>query len=180
VGDKELTFDFAEGLLKDNLLIVDRETGSVWSQLHGKAVIGPMEGTPLETIPTMQTTWKFWRERHPDTKVMVFADQDGRPYFYRNSKPGSRPPRRTSHDTSTLGLGLAVGEDPIFFPLHELGRATTPFKMELGGQTITVFYNEDGLTAWAENAGGELLPSVLAYQSGWMDFFPQSKSFKAR
>jgi hypothetical protein len=35
VGDRELTFDFAEGLIKDNLLIVDRETRSVWPQLHG-------------------------------------------------------------------------------------------------------------------------------------------------
>ena len=50
VGDRELTFDFAEGLLKNNLLVVDRETDSVWSQLHGKAVIGPLEGQPLTII----------------------------------------------------------------------------------------------------------------------------------
>lgn len=67
-GDRELTFDFAEGLIKDNLLIVDRETSSVWSQLHGRAVIGPMEGTPLQMIPAIQATWGFWRARHPETR----------------------------------------------------------------------------------------------------------------
>ena len=59
------------GLVNNNLLVVDRETESVWSQLDNKAISGPMEGTPMTIIPALQTTWKFWRERHPDTKVMM-------------------------------------------------------------------------------------------------------------
>ena len=38
---RELTFDFAEGLGKNNLLMVDRETDSVWSQLHGRVLTEP-------------------------------------------------------------------------------------------------------------------------------------------
>ena len=50
VGEQEVTFDFAEGLLQNNLLFVDRETSSIWSQLHGQAVSGPLEGTPLQVV----------------------------------------------------------------------------------------------------------------------------------
>ena len=82
VGNRELTFDFAEGLIHDNLLVVDRETSSVWSQLHGQAVIGEMAGTPLEALPSVQSTWKFWRRRHPDTRVVTVPDHDGHPYFW--------------------------------------------------------------------------------------------------
>ena len=50
-GGRELTFDFAEGLVDNNLLVVDRETSSVWSQLAGRAIAGSMEGTPLTAVP---------------------------------------------------------------------------------------------------------------------------------
>jgi hypothetical protein len=56
VAGKKLTFDFAEGLIKDNLLFVDRETHSIWSQLDNQAVSGEMKGAPLQVIASLQTT----------------------------------------------------------------------------------------------------------------------------
>lgn len=179
-GDKELTFDFAEGLIQDNLLIVDRETNSVWSQLHGQAVIGPMKGTPLEMMPAVQATWKFWRTRHPGTKVMLPPPgTKDRPYFYRDRKPGdpapSDPPKR--HDPSTVGLGLVIADDAIFFPLRALARGQAPLTLTVGGQPIVVRYDGEGLTAWAEDERGRLLPTVLAYRDGWLAFFPKSRIY---
>ncbi len=122
IADRELTFDFAEGLLKNNLLIVDRETDSVWSQLHGKAVIGPLEGQPLTVIPSIQATWGFWKARHPDTRLMVLESEEGRPYFYRNRPTGQSSPRKpkAEHDLSALGFGLALGNEAIWIALDEL------------------------------------------------------------
>lgn len=182
MGKREFTFDFAEGLLQDNLLFVDRETNSVWSQLHGQAVIGPMKGTALQIVPSMQASWKFWRTKYPDTRVMIAEDKAGRPYFYRNRKPGTpRPKERPSaHDTSALGLGLARGGQAIFFPFRELERASTPLKLTVGGEEVTLHYRKEGLTAWAEDVGGNLLPTVLAYEEGWMAFNPDSEVFGAQ
>ena len=103
IADRELTFDFAEGLLKNNLLIVDRETDSVWSQLHGKAVIGPLEGQPLTVIPSIQATWGFWKARHPDTRLMVLENEEGRPYFYRN-RPTGQSSRESPKRSTTCPL----------------------------------------------------------------------------
>ena len=180
IGDRELTFDFAEGLINDNLLVVDRETGSLWSQLHGKAIQGPMEGTPLTVVPSIQTTWSHWRELHPDTRVVIVENENGYPYLYRNRRPGTPRPkeRPESHDTTSLGLGLAVEGDAVFLPFHELQRTETPVRISLGGHGVVVHYRGDAPTAWAEDEDGTLLPGVLAYEFGWLDFFPESRVFE--
>ena len=178
VEDKELTFDFAESLLQNNLLIVDRETNSVWSQLHGQAILGPMAGSPLRIVPSMQTTWKFWRELHPETRVMVVKGKKGRTYVYRDPDRGLRS--RSRHDTSALGLGLVVGDQKMFFPFRELKRALMPLKLHLGGKEVTIHYRKAALTAWAEDREGNLLPAILAYKPGWMAFNPDSKVFSAK
>jgi hypothetical protein len=181
VNGKELTFDFAEALYNDNLLIVDRETDSVWSQLHGKSIQGPMKDNPLTMVPSIQSTWKFWRERHPDTRVAIVVGTEGRNYLYRNRKPGTPAPkpRPTTHDTSVLGLGLVLGGKAMFYPLGELERAETPIKVALGGEEATIHYDKEGITAWAVDEEGTLLPAVLAYESGWKDFFPDTGVFRA-
>ena len=181
-GEKVLTFDFALGLLDDNLLIVDRETSSVWSQLHGKAISGPLDGTPLEIVPSIQTTWAHWRRLHPDTVVAVIEGEEGRPYLYRTWRPGDPRPatRPTTHDTSTLGLGLVVADEAIFFLLDELsGAPTLPLQIVVGGEPVVIHYESEAPTAWAETPGGQLLSGVLVYESGWRRFFPQTRVFTA-
>ncbi len=181
-GGRELTFDFIRGLIKDNLVFVDRETGSIWSQLEGQAVSGKLKGQPLRMIPSIQTTWKYWRELHPDTGVLVDPGQEGRTYFYGNFVPllPRRGKPKAAHDTSKLGLGLAVNGQSMFFPFRELRRAKTPLEIQLGGESITVHYKKEALTAWATGAKGELLTAVLVYERGWLRFFPKSKTFRAR
>ena len=178
LGGKELTFDFAAGLIEDNLLMVDRETGSVWSQLAGKAISGSMENVPLEAVPSIQATWRFWRSEHPGTRVMIFEGEEGDPYVYRAPGRG-RPAAGGSHDTSELGLGLSVAGESWFFPLSELDRTATPLTITIGGEMVTLHYQADAFTAWAENAAGDLLVGVLAYRTGWMAFSPDSRLFSA-
>lgn len=179
IGDKKLTFDFAEGLIKNNLLFVDRETHTIWSQLAGQAVSGKLKGEPLKMLPTMQTTWKFWKSKHPDTRVLVEKGKKGYPYVYRTWQPGEpRPEKRpTQHNTSTLGLGIVINGEGMFFPFTELARQPRQFPFTIGGKTVTIHYDPDGLTAWATGANGKLLTTVLAYKTGWFNFNPKSKIF---
>ena len=183
-GERELTFDFGAGLLQDNLILVDRETDSVWSQLEGRAISGPLRGEPLRTIPAIQTTWGHWRSLHPDTRAMVVEGVAGWPYTYRSRVPGTQRPRKRAkkHDASALGLGLAAAGESIFFPFRELGEldaARFPLATELGGRAIRVHYRADAPSAWAESTDGRLLPGVLAYEWGWKRFHPESRIFKA-
>lgn len=178
-GGRELTFDFAEGLDKDNLLIADRETDSVWSQLAGAAIFGEMTGTPLQAMPAMQTTWAFWRQRHPDTRVSVLEGTEGRGYIYSEFEPGVTPRRRDGeHDTATVGLGIAAGDEAWFFPFPELQQVETPVEITIGDQPVRVFFDAAGITAWAEDADGTLLMGVVAYERGWRSFHPESQRWQ--
>ncbi len=48
----------------------DHETGSVWSQPRGEAILGPLTGTRLELLPSTLATWADWRSAHPDTLAL--------------------------------------------------------------------------------------------------------------
>lgn len=86
-GTRTLTFGSSGLLYRSNKLMYDRETGSLWSQLAGEPVAGPMAEEPvaLERLPIVVTSWKDWRTIHPDSTVLSretgFArDYDRPPY----------------------------------------------------------------------------------------------------
>jgi hypothetical protein len=57
VAGQRHTFGVSGLLYKNNLLFYDHETDSLWSQLGGQAVTGPLAGTSLHLLPTTLTTW---------------------------------------------------------------------------------------------------------------------------
>lgn len=67
---RPLTFGVSGKLLYNTLVMYDRQTGSLWSQLYGAAVDGPLAGTTLAVFPSLLTEWAAWRAQHPDTLVL--------------------------------------------------------------------------------------------------------------
>ena len=49
----------------------DKQTKTVWLQVAGRAVKGPLLGTTLKSAPLLDTTWGQWKKLHPDTLVMA-------------------------------------------------------------------------------------------------------------
>ena len=62
-------------LYRSNKLMIDRETLSLWSNLTGEAVVGPLAEEParLTILPMVRTRWDEWRAMHPDTTVVDVA-----------------------------------------------------------------------------------------------------------
>jgi hypothetical protein len=48
----------------------DHDTGSVWSQPIGEAILGPRKGEQLDLMPSTLTTWQAWRTAHPETLAL--------------------------------------------------------------------------------------------------------------
>ncbi len=48
----------------------DHDTGSVWSQPLGEAILGPRKGQRLELLPSTLTTWEAWLSAHPETMAL--------------------------------------------------------------------------------------------------------------
>jgi hypothetical protein len=79
------SFGVSGDLVNSNLIMYDRATDSRWPQMLGAAVQGPHEGDVLQEIPVVWTTWRRWREVHPDTRVLsedtgAIRDYDRDPY----------------------------------------------------------------------------------------------------
>ena len=66
----------------------------------------------------------------------------------------------------------------MFFPFDEMAKVQTPIGVKVGGTDVVVYFSPRGLTAWAEK-NGKLLPTVLAYEFGWRDFYPQTRVFRS-
>ena len=59
-------------LYRSNKVMYDRATNSLWNQLIGKPVIGPLADSDirLKVLPVALTTWGEWLTDHPDTTVL--------------------------------------------------------------------------------------------------------------
>jgi hypothetical protein len=70
VNGRALNFYLA-GINNQNFLMRDRETGSWWQQITGKAIFGPMKGAVLEPVLMDELTFGEWKSEVSDGKVLA-------------------------------------------------------------------------------------------------------------
>jgi hypothetical protein len=70
VNGRALHFYLA-GINNQNFLMRDKETGSWWQQITGKAIYGPLKGASLELVLSDELTFGEWRSEVPDGKVLA-------------------------------------------------------------------------------------------------------------
>ena len=69
-GERAL-FGVSGLLYQSDMLLFERSSDSLFSQLMMQAVTGPLRGTELRILTSSSTTWRAWRERHPETEVLT-------------------------------------------------------------------------------------------------------------
>ena len=123
------TFGVSGKLWRDALIMYDRRSRSLWSQIDGVAKAGPLAGERLQKIPSQMTTWRAWREQHPETLVLVKPPLEASPYAsYHDGASwvglpwtrGGRDERLDSKDL-VLGIDLADGKT-VAVSIDKLGR----------------------------------------------------------
>jgi hypothetical protein len=65
------TFGTTGKLRNSDLVMYDRRTESWWQQFTGEAIAGELTGTKLDLVPSRLESWKNFKARHPDGKVLV-------------------------------------------------------------------------------------------------------------
>ena len=81
-------------LYRSNKLMFDKKTLTLWSNITGEAVLGPLAGAPgeaterLRFLPVAVATWGGWRREHPETTVTVLDDRFGARWHFRY-EPGA-------------------------------------------------------------------------------------------
>lgn len=82
------TFGTSGFLYRSNKLMYDRSTRTLWNQLTGEPVLGPLaaqEDLRLDFFPVVLSAWEDWRAQHPDTLVL---DRDTGVYSPEFYEPG--------------------------------------------------------------------------------------------
>jgi hypothetical protein len=79
-GNRVVEFGVSGLLRKNDLILYDRATESLWQQITGRAFAGPLRGEELRSLPVSITRWVRWREAHPDTRVLSTDTGYERPY----------------------------------------------------------------------------------------------------
>jgi hypothetical protein len=181
VGGKTLTFGVSGKLYQSNLVLYDEDTQSLWSQLEGRALAGPMAGQKLATVPSTVTTWEAWRKKHPTTDVLNIntgytRDYGVDPYWgYEHSDQIVSPVAHLDGrlDAHELVLGLSAGGRDEAFPLSRLGEAALPLRIKLGGADVTITYDADSGAA-AASVSGQRVPVYTGYWFAWAAFHPKT------
>jgi hypothetical protein len=118
-------FGVSGKLVMNVLVMYDRQTETLWSQLLGRAIEGPLTGTELEYFPSWQTTWQDWRTRYPDTLALVKGYVGQRdPYLSYYGDPRAGVIGEAVDDdrlnTKQFVVGVAIDDQAVAFPFSVL------------------------------------------------------------
>lgn len=186
------TFGVSGLLYNSDVLLYDRSTESLWSQILAQAVAGPLKGHKLAQIPLEHTTWADWKRRHPDTLVLStdtgFArDYTRDPYHDYAATPRLMFPVGATSDrlpAKEIVLGIEVDGARKAYPFSELDKALGErgqrLEDRLGGRKISIRFDREHRTAQAFDGSGREIPTVVGYWFAWFAFFPQTEVFTAR
>ena len=62
---------YLAGINNQNFLMRDRETGTWWQQITGKALYGPLQGAALELVLSDELSFGQWRSESPSGHVLA-------------------------------------------------------------------------------------------------------------
>lgn len=163
LGDTTFVFGTSGLLYRSNKLMYDRQTGSLWSSLHGEPVVGPLVGRDLQ-LPRyylVRTTWQAWRRQHPKTLVLDIATGHERDYspgaayndYFKNDKTmfpvAWRDKRLKAKDWI---FGLLIAGAPRAYPLKELRKAPV-LNDTHAGESVLLLADSERLTVRAYASG---------------------------
>ncbi|MES1245266.1 MAG: DUF3179 domain-containing protein [Acidobacteriota bacterium] len=169
-----LTFGTSGLLYRSNKLMVDRQTGTLWSNLTGEPVLGrlALDPEPLRVLPLTLTTWKDWRARHPETTVLDLDPARAARWGY-DYTPGAADRKRegVSFPAGPPAPGGLDGKAEVF--AVRLGRFARAYEMEalLRERVVHDRLGEQDLVVVADPESG----AARAYRSGGRTFVPGAR-----
>ncbi|MFQ5514098.1 MAG: DUF3179 domain-containing protein [Myxococcota bacterium] len=185
VGGKVRTFGVSGLLYRSDLLLYDRETESLWSQISATSVAGPAMGTRLHVLRSRMTSWGEWKRSHP--KSLVLSPETGHqrdygrdPYAgYATSERLLFPVRADSRyhpKMPTLGVRLPSGAARAY-PAVELQRAGGSVQERFEDHDVRVAYDPERQLFSVE--APDAIEVIEGFWFAWAAFHPETTVFVA-
>jgi hypothetical protein len=188
IDGKKYSFGVSGLLYNSDVLLYDRETQSLWSQIMNKAISGPLKGRRLQIIISSHTTWQDWKQRHPDSLVLS-TDTGYRRDYTKNPYRGYELDRRVwfpvvakdnTHHPKSLIIGIEIDGKYKGYPFSELERVGDDLKDNFAGNDLIIRYSKQHQSASISDNQGNELPAVTTFWFVWYAFHPEGIVFKAK
>ena len=201
------TFVFGNqgGLFLNAMTWYDHKTDSVWSQVWGQAIAGPLKGTTLELIPASIVPLGTWRQQHPQTLAMT----SGKDVIFSREEP--------LRDGWVAGIAIGeyskayqfqalirdgvvndiIGPYPVVIYADSETRTVQAYLRQVDDQVLTFSLDETGTylidaesnTRWdaVRGLGREgvyqeqallQVPYLSSFDWAWLDFYPNSEFYE--
>ena len=202
VNDEVEVFGNYGALFMNAMTWYDHTTGSVWSQVWGRAIDGELKGVELELIPSQTVPWSTWKEQHPETLLMTNGLKRFRPFkerFFGDYIIGIELGGTAKGYPFVLAAKKGVvndilGEIPLVVIVDGENGAVSSYLRNVDGRVLTFSREGDTLvdketsSTWNPVNGlatsgpltGQALravPYVPAFDEAWYDFFPQTEMY---
>ncbi len=176
-GDR---FGVSGMLYQSDVLLYDKKSESLWSQLMMQAVAGSRTGEKLQLLPIKHSAWQTWKTRHPNTDVLsrhtgFRRDYSRNPYAGYESVSGTYFPVY-HHDerlpAKTWVIGLSMGNHHLAWKLDDLKKS--------GSHQLTWQQHRLAITVHGEGIqirdveSKKILPVTRLYWFAWIAFHPDS------
>jgi hypothetical protein len=147
VAGRVLHFYLA-GINNQNFLMRDRETGSWWQQVSGKAISGPMQGSALELATSDELTFGLWKKESPNGQVMAPVAKDQKEYDSKWEAEVNKLPlvlkfSGTALQPRDVVIGIEIGDAARAYPVSSLEKQS-PIHDRLGGVPVLLVLGPDG------------------------------------
>ena len=187
-----------------SLVMGDMETGTEWSHLLGRGMLGSLKDRELQPIVTDMVTWEAWKNDHPDTTVLDMS-KTSKNYsrdFYQNPTrfvfgfvAGGKPWTLPMADLVKNPVhSFRLGDQSLLAAFDAKGVATRLFDATVDGRNLT-FHQVDDATMkdnqtqsrWGISSGeamagplqGKRLKQrvgIMSFSKAWQNFHPESKA----
>ncbi|MFT5716146.1 MAG: hypothetical protein ACJAWS_001366 [Oleiphilaceae bacterium] len=183
---KKREFGVSGLLYNSDLLMYDRQTDSLWSQIEGRAISGSAKGQRLKRLAVTHTSWKSWRDHHPNTLVLSQQTGHQRNYLrspypdYSNNDAIYFPVSHTDKRYHPKEVVVGVEIDGKFkaYPFVELAKGTRVLEDMFQGEKLIIEYYAEARSAKVMNESKVELPSLTAFWFAWVAFHPESNVYK--
>jgi hypothetical protein len=147
VNGRVLHFYLA-GINNQNFLMRDKETGTWWQQITGKAIYGPLQGTALQLVPSDELTFGEWKSEVADGKVLAAVAKYSKKYESNWEPEVAKLPVVISFPGTELKsrdvvVGLEVDGDSRAYPWDKLIKES-PVLDRVKGMPLLVAVGPDG------------------------------------
>lgn len=188
LAGKTLHFGVSGLLYNSDVLLFDRETESLWSQLMNQAISGAMRGKRLSPLALSHTTWENWYKRFPNTLVLseetgYYRDYSQNPYKgYRLDRKIWFPVKQQSgrYHPKEMVMGIEINVQFKAYAFSELAKAKSEINDQLAGKHYSIHYDPRHQTASVTDNNGNEIPTVMTFWFAWYGFHPKTLIYQVQ